>query len=74
MVRAPETIKTNEDALRFLCRAGNHPCFGGCGKIVSANKAKCLRCLAKEATSNLEAQGIEYEESQVLDLLRDHAL
>ncbi len=22
----------------------NHPCFGGCGKTVSGNKAFCLQC------------------------------
>lgn len=51
--------------------AANHPCFGGCGRTVSANKAKCLRCLAKEATDALEAQGIEYEEGQIMALLVD---
>lgn len=55
-------------------RAGNHKCFGGCGKTVSANKAKCLRCVAKEATANLEASGIEYEESQVMEMIRNQAL
>lgn len=28
---------------------GSHPCAGGCGRPISANKGKCLACAAAQA-------------------------
>lgn len=50
-----------------------HLCTGHCGRLVSSNKAKCLRCLWKEAKANLEARGFEVDEDEVKRLMRVHA-
>lgn len=51
----------------------NHPCEGHCGRIVSGNKRKCLKCLGIEVRLNLEAQGHEVDEEDLRRLMVVHA-
>tara|TARA_R110000868_G_scaffold225107_4_gene477341 strand:+ start:561 stop:734 length:174 start_codon:yes stop_codon:yes gene_type:complete len=48
---------------------GSHACGGGCGKTVSANKLKCVECLAREAYENLIERGIEVEADDMKRLI-----
>ena len=43
----------------------NHPCHGGCGRIVSANKKMCVRCMAIEVREALDSKGIESDEDDL---------
>jgi hypothetical protein len=49
--RTPAQPRGNE-------RRRSHPCEGRCGRNVSANKAKCLECQAKEAVARLACEGV----------------
>ena len=47
----------------------NHPCFGGCGKTVSANKKMCVACMAREIHETLNGQDIESDEDDIRRLI-----
>lgn len=46
----------------MLRPVNKHPCSGGCGKPVSANKQMCRDCLAKVVAVNLKRRGIDPED------------
>jgi hypothetical protein len=52
---------------------GAHACLGGCGRQVSANKRKCLRCLAAEVHENLIAEGVDSDEDDIRRLILVHS-
>lgn len=52
---------------------GSHNCLGGCGRLVSNNKRKCLSCMAIEARDNLAKQGVEADEDDLARMILTEA-
>ncbi len=48
----------------------SHPCNGKCGRMVSANKVKCLDCQAKEAVARLAVQGVFVKHEEAMRGIR----